>query len=134
MNEGSNMQLQQICKQKGISLVGLIVILAIVGFFAVLGLKIVPSISEYSAVKNAIAKAKSVGGTPNEMRFAFDKAASVAYIETISGKDLDITKVGDEWEVSFAYDKKIPLVGPASLLIEYAGSTAKNRPAAAKGS
>jgi hypothetical protein len=29
-------------------------------------------------------------------------------------------------EVSFAYQKKIPLVGPASLLIDYEGSTARN--------
>jgi hypothetical protein len=35
-------------------------------------------------------------------------------------------------EVSFAYDKKIPLVGPASLLLEYTGTTSKSGPAAAK--
>jgi hypothetical protein len=43
----------------------------------------------------------------------------------LTGKDLDISSVNGEVEVSFAYDKKIPLVGPASLLIEYQGSTAR---------
>lgn len=116
-------------RQQGVSITGLIIVLAVVGFFAVLGLKIVPTVTEYSAIKNAIVTAKGAGSTPNEIRNSFDKQASVAYIDSISGKDLDITKDGDETVVSFAYDKKIPIVGPASLLIEYSGTTAKKRPA-----
>lgn len=121
------MQTKQIRKQQGMTLVGLILMLAVLGFIAVLGMKVVPSITEYMAVKNAIVKIKNTGGTPNDMRIAFTKAADVAYIESVSSKDLEITQVNGETEISFAYDKKIPLVGPAFLLIEYAGTTAKNK-------
>ncbi len=112
-------------KQQGVSLVGLIVGLAILAVVAVIGMKIVPTVTEYNAVKNAVAKAKGAGTTPMEIRNSFDKQAGVAYIESISGKDLEIANTSNGIEVSFAYDKKIPLVGPASLLIEYSGSTAK---------
>jgi type II secretory pathway pseudopilin PulG len=115
------------CKQQGISLVGLIFVLAILGVLAVLGMKIVPTVSEYMAVKNAIAKAKTSGTTPQEIRSSFDKQADVAYITSITGKDLEVYNNGNGLEVSFAYDKKIPLVGPASLLIEYAGTTDKQQ-------
>lgn len=111
--------------QRGISLIGLIFILAILAGVALLGMKIVPTVSEYSSVKKAIDMAKNSGSTPAEIRKSFDKQAEVAYITAISGKDLEITKSGGEVVVSFAYDKKIPLVGPASLLIEYAGTTAR---------
>lgn len=121
------MQTKQIRKQQGITLVGLILMLAVLGFIAVLGMKVVPSISEYMAVKNAMMKAKNTGGTPVDMRNAFDKAAYASYIESVSSKDLEITQVNGETEISFAYDKKIPLVGPAFLLIEYAGTTAKTK-------
>ena len=41
------------------------------------------------------------------------------------GKDLKISGRGDQMEVSFAYQKKVPLYGPASLVIDYKGSTAE---------
>lgn len=57
------------------------------------------------------------------MRAAFNRQAEVGYIDAIDGKDLDIVKNGDDTEISFAYQKTIPLGGPVSLLIDYAGST-----------
>ncbi len=46
------------------------------------------------------------------------------YITSITGKDLDVTKQGDKVVVNFAYDKEIPLAGPAYLLLKYRGSSA----------
>ena len=42
----------------------------------------------------------------------------------IAGRDLEVTKMDDQVVVSFAYDKEIPLFGPAYLLIKYTGSSA----------
>lgn len=110
-------------KQAGVSLTGLIFILAIIGVIAVIGMKVFPTVTEYMAIKKAIVAAKSAGATPAEVRSSFDKQAEVGYIDSISGKDLEIVPQNGAMEVSFAYEKKIPLVGPASLLIDYQGST-----------
>lgn len=118
--------MQPLGKQAGVSLTGLIFVLAIAGFIGVLALKIVPTYSEYRAVLNAIKTAKASGGTVREMQQSFDNSATVNYISSISSKDLVIGKDNGETEISFAYDKKIPLFGPASLLFEYTGSTAKD--------
>lgn len=112
--------------QAGVSLVGLIIVVAIIGVIAVLGMKVVPTAIEYQSIKKAIASAKNAGTNEREIRTAFDKSASAGYIDTLKGSDLDITKVDNTFEVSFAYEKKIPLFGPASLLIDYEGSTARN--------
>jgi hypothetical protein len=114
--------------QSGISLTSLIFLLAIIGFVGVLALRIVPSVTEYMAVKKAIAAARVAGVTPQEIRTAFDRHAEIAYIRSISGKDLDI---GKDNEVSFSYQKIIHLAGPASLVLDYEGSTSAN-PAARK--
>lgn len=114
-------------RQQGISLVGLIVLLAVGGFVAVLALKIVPTYTEYRAIQNAIVSAKAGGGTVLQMQKAFDASATVGYINAINGKDLIISRgENGETEISFAYEKKIPLIGPASLLLEYEGTTAKH--------
>ncbi|MEO7032128.1 MAG: DUF4845 domain-containing protein [Herbaspirillum sp.] len=112
-------------KQRGITLVGLIFVLAILGAIGVLGLKVVPTVVEYMSVKKAVASAKTAGTSVPEIRAAFDRQADVGYIDSITGKDLDIVRDGEQFEISFAYAKKIPLFGPASLLIEYAGTTAR---------
>ena len=112
-------------RQQGISLTGLIVVLALVGVVGVLAMKILPTYTEYRSVGAAIAKAKAAGGTPQEIRASFDRSAEVNYISSISGRDLTIERIDGELEVSFAYDKKIHLAGPASVLLEYSGSTAK---------
>ncbi len=112
-------------RQQGISLVGLIVVLAIVGFGLMLALKIVPTYMEYRAIKNAIVTAKATGGGVIEIQKSFDAAATAGYISSISSRDLIIEKDNGETDISFAYEKKIPLVGPASLLLEYEGTTAK---------
>jgi hypothetical protein len=122
--------MKAINKQRGVSLFGLIFILAVLGGLGLLGMQIVPTVTEYSSIKNAIKIAKSNGTSEREIRQSFDKQANVAYVSAISGKDLDITKHGNEFEISFEYQKKIPLVGPASLLLEYSGSTASSRPGA----
>lgn len=109
--------------QQGLSLTGLIVLLAIVGFIAVMAMKVVPTFTEYMSIKKAIASIKAEGGSVPEMRAAFNRQAEVGYIDAIDGKDLTIVKNGDDAEISFAYQKVIPLVGPVSLLIDYAGST-----------
>ncbi|MFJ2990278.1 DUF4845 domain-containing protein [Collimonas sp. NPDC087041] len=113
-------------KQQGITLFGLIVWLAILGFIGVVAAKVTPTTIEYFSIKKAIASARTSGTTVQEIQNAFNKQAEVGYIDAIAGKDLDITKNGDDIQISFAYEKKIPLAGPVSLLINYAGSTAKN--------
>ena len=111
-------------KQHGLSLTSLIFMLAVVGLIAVLGMKVVPTVSEYLSIKKMIGKAKQDGATPHEIQNSFDKQADVNYVTSITGKDLEITRADGGFEVSFAYEKRIPLVGPVSLLIDYAGSTA----------
>jgi hypothetical protein len=110
--------------QSGLTITSLILWLAGIGLIAVVAMKVSPTVSEYFAVKKAVEYARTAGKTPLEIRAAFDRQANVGYIESITGKDLDVVKNGESFDVSFAYQKKIPLVGPASLLMEYQGTTA----------
>ena len=112
--------------QQGISLTGLILTLGGIVLMAILAAKVVPTIIEFSSIKKAIVYAKQSAKTVREIQTTFDKQAEVGYFDAVRGKDLSIVKNGEDLEVSFAYTKKIPLFGPASLLLEYAGTTAKS--------
>jgi len=109
--------------QRGVSLTGLIFVIAIIGVVAVFGMRTVPSFIEYKAIKNSIAIAKATGGSVQEMRIAFDKNADVAYIKSILGRDLIFTRDNGNVEISFAYEKRLPIAGNVSLIIDYSGTT-----------
>lgn len=119
-------QFQQPRNQQGISLIGLILALGVIFMIAVLAMKVVPTVIEFASIKKAAQTARDSGTTVREIQTSFDRQATAGYFDAIAGKDLLIVKNGDEIEVSFAYQKKIPLFGPASLLLEYTATTAKN--------
>ncbi|MFP5392286.1 MAG: DUF4845 domain-containing protein [Gammaproteobacteria bacterium] len=113
-------------RQRGVSLSGLIVVLALLGLIAVVAMKVFPTVMEYQAIKRAIVAAKATNGTVSEVRRAFDKNAEVSMVTSITGKELIVSTERGQPEVAFRYEKRIPLVANVSLLIEYAGTTDKS--------
>ena len=110
-------------KQRGLTLISLIILAVLLGLLFIVGSQVVPSVTEFMSIKKAVKHAVTNGGNPAEIRSSFNKSAEVNYIETISGKDLQITQSNGKTIVSFAYDKEIHLAGPAYLLIKYESST-----------
>ncbi len=112
-------------KQLGVSLGGLLAVAVVLIALAMLGLKMAPSYIEFFAIKkavNALAEEKR-GATVNDIRKAFDARASIDAIETVTGKDLEITKEGNDLVISASYRKEIPLVANVGLYIEYNASS-----------
>jgi len=122
------MKLRSESAQRGFSLIGLLCTLAMLGLIGLLLVRAGPGVIEYWAINKAVSAASVFAKTPAEVRSSFDKLAAAGYIDTISGKDLEIIGTGDAMQVNFAYQKIIPLAGPASLLINYHGSTATEVP------
>lgn len=110
-------------RQQGISLSGLIFVLAVVGLVGVFGMRTVPSVLEYKAIVRSIGVAKASGGSVQEMRTSFDRNADVAYITSVAGRDLIFTRDNGQVDISFAYEKRLPIAGNVSLVIDYSGTT-----------
>lgn len=106
--------------QLGISFVGLLFVVGVLAFLAVLGAQVFPTVVEYQAILKAAQKA-TAGNTVIEVRQIFDRAGEIDDFKSISGKDLAISKDGDKVLVKFAYNREIHMFGPAYLLLKYAG-------------
>ena len=108
--------------QRGFTLFGLLFWAIVVGFLALIGMRVLPALNEYFTIKRAVNKITSEGTTVPEIRNAFERQKDIEYsITSISGKDLSVTKENDKIVVSFAYDKEIELMAPVFLLIKYEG-------------
>ena len=110
-------------RQRGLSLIGLLFWAILIGFFALIGMRVLPTLNEYFTIQKAINRIAHEGGsTVPEIRAAFQKTKDIEYsISSISAKDLTITKENDKVVISFAYDKEIELMKPVYLLIKYEG-------------
>lgn len=120
--------------ESGVSLSGLIVVLVVLGALALVAIKVTPAFLEYRAVKDSIAKAKAEAGsgTVREIQQAFDKNAGVNDVTSISGRDLAITRDGGSTEISFAYERKVPLTDSISMTFDFDGTTDPSGVVAAK--
>lgn len=113
--------------QRGVSLSGLLVWSVILVLVAGVGMKVVPSVIEYfKIVKDTKSAVAQVGkdATVADVKKSFEKYADIDQLD-FTADQLDISKDGGNIVISFDYDKKIPLFGNVSLLINYKGSTAK---------
>lgn len=113
--------------QRGVSLSGLLFWGVIFGAVAMLLIKVAPSAVEfYKIQKDVKAVAANAGPNPTvaDLRKAYAKYAEVDHISDVRPEDLDISKDGNQIVIAFAYEKRIKLFGPASLLLEYAASSA----------
>jgi len=82
--------------------------------------QVVPIWIEKQTINKAVNAAKN-GSTADEVRAIFDRAAIIDDIHSISGKDLVVSEAGDMLVVSYAYEREIPLFGPAVLVLRYQG-------------
>ena len=105
------------------TLIGLVFWAVLISMSALVAMRVLPTVNEFATIKRAVTKVAVEGGsTVPEIRAAFDRIKDIEYsIQSITGKDLDITKDNNRVVVSFAYDKEIELFGPVSLLIKYRG-------------
>jgi len=114
--------------QRGITLIGLLFWAIVVAFIALIVIRVLPTVNEYSTILRAVQQiAKAAPATVAEARAAFEKQKEVEYsISSISGKDLQVTKENDKVVIRFAYDKEVPIFEPVFLLIKYSGEGRSN--------
>ena len=94
--------------QRGMTLTGLIFAGLLIVLVAVVGMKVAPHVIDYGKIMAGI---KAIAGD------------AVDNISSITAKDIDVTKEGNELVLSFAYSRQIPLFGPVSLLIDFEGTS-----------
>lgn len=109
--------------ERGFTLFGLLFWAIVIGFLALVALRVLPTVNEYFTIRKVVQEIASSGATTvPEIRSAFEKRAQVEYaVESITSKDLEITKVNEKVVIGFSYQKEIELMDPVYLMIKYQG-------------
>lgn len=103
-------------RQSGISLMGFIIVLAVVGFFAYLGMKIFPAYSEYYNVISAMEQiAREPGAarwSPNDILNSLDKRLYISYVNEahVNKRSFQIKKSGNGYLLTVKYEVREGLI------------------------
>ena len=114
--------------ERGITMIGLLLWAIVVAFVALIIVRVLPTINEYSTIVRAVQKiAKEAPATVAQAREAFERQKEIEYsISSITGKDLQVSKENDKVVIRFAYDKEVEVFDPVFLLIKYRGEGRSN--------
>lgn len=103
-------------KFKGLSLMGFIIVMAVGGFFAYLGMRIGPAYLEYfnvvKAMKAVAAEPAAVNWSSNEIWESLDKRMYVSYVndKNVGRKNFEIKKRGLAMTIRVHYERRDKLM------------------------
>ena len=112
-------------KQSGITLIGFLFVIAIVGFFAFMAMKLFPSYSEYMGVvkaMNQVATEGTTGKSLDDLRRSLMFKMNFQYVDDATIKPADITikrDAGGASQLQVSYDKQIPFMYNISFLLHF---------------
>lgn len=113
-------------RQRGMTFLGLVVILIILGTALYAGIRLVPVYSEYMEVARALEQVKDEHGAINTtaqmIRNSLERHWDVEDIKSIGWKEIDIKKTSDGFEVTADYSVESPFIANVSLLTKFSKS------------
>jgi hypothetical protein len=110
-------------RQRGATFLGMVTIIAILGFALYAGIRLTPLYLEYMAVARALeqtAKEHSDGPTSaQELRNSLDRRWTIETINSIQPKDIEIKKAGAGFSMRAWYRAEAPFVANVSLVADF---------------
>lgn len=109
--------------QQGLTFISLIFILAIIGFFVLLILKVGPIYLDHYRVVNALKALETTPDitqkSPDEIRLMLSKRFNMNYVSTLDVKDIQILQHGSYLKVQADYEVVEKIMGNASVLVHF---------------
>jgi hypothetical protein len=108
-------------QQKGVTTIGWLIILALIGFFVLLTLRMAPAYMEYYKVASTLATMEKESGfsTPQEIRRMAENRFEISYVTVITNKDLQIKPFGQQYLVRAAYEARVHLFGNVYVVMVF---------------
>jgi hypothetical protein len=109
-------------RQRGATLIGMVVIVAILGFALYAAIRLTPVYLEYMAVSRAMeqtAEEHAGATTPTELRTSLQRRWIIEDIHSIQPKDIEIKKDGSGFAMRAWYRAETPFVANISLVADF---------------
>ncbi|PJK10588.1 DUF4845 domain-containing protein [Lysobacteraceae bacterium NML95-0200] len=115
-------------QQRGITLTSFLMVLAVVGFFLFIGMKLFPMYQEYWSVSKAVksvAADSTVSATPESIRNSLDKRFEVNYVDSLRGRDVKVERSTGGVLIIAEYEVRKPLIYNLDIVARFRVEEAK---------
>lgn len=111
-------------RQRGMTMLGIIVVIVVVGAWVYAGIRLVPKYLEYMRVASTLEKVRdeydnNPGSTEFMLRKAIERHFDIEMVEVVTANDIEIKKEGGEFTMRAAYEDTVPLAGNVSFLLSF---------------
>lgn len=108
-------------RQRGMTGIGWLIVIALIGFFVLLTLRIVPSYMEYYKVVSTLESLQDEGpfSSPQEIRKLLERRFDISYVESITPRDVKIISAGTYWRVTARYDSRKHIVANVDVVMDF---------------
>lgn len=110
-------------RQRGITVVGAVMLMIVIAFAVLIGMRVVPIYVSYFNVRQAIEGLKSEADirqmSATEIHNRLDKRLYIGYIEVVKARDLKIVKKGNNVILKLAYEDRRPLIGNLDVVATF---------------
>lgn len=113
--------MRSMTRQKGMTGIGWLIVLGLIGFFVLLALRMVPAYLEYYKVVSTLESLAKESGyqSPGEIRDLLERRFDISYVTTITPKDVQIKSAGQYYSVTAKYDSIEHLFGNVSVMMSF---------------
>ena len=113
--------MRSLTRQKGMTGIGWLIVLGLIGFFVLLALKMVPVYLEYYKVVSTLESIAKESGyeSPREIRDLLERRFDISYVSTITHKDVIIKPAGRNFNIRAKYDAREHLFGNVSVMMSF---------------
>jgi hypothetical protein len=112
--------------QSGMTLIGFVVVLAVVGLFAYIGMKLIPMYSEFYAVKQALKGLQAEPGIANrdpaKIQDLFFRRLYISYAENVKPEDVDIKRIDNGWQMDVNYEVRKPIISNLDVVGKFSAT------------
>jgi len=106
-------------------------VLAVVGVFIYMGMKVIPMYSEYFAVKQALKQMSQEGGLseqdPARIKDAFFRRLYISYADNVKPADVKLARQGAGYMMTVDYEVRRPLIGNFDIVGHFNAQQALSR-------
>jgi hypothetical protein len=112
-------------KARGITLIGFAILLAVVGFFVYLAMRLVPVYVEYMGIVKSMEQVRSESGSanasPEEIRRSLSLKFNTQYIDdnAIPPQAIQVIREGNAQVLRIRYERRVPFVYNLELLATF---------------
>lgn len=122
--------------QSGITLVGFIIVLAVAGLFAYLGMKVIPMYTEFYGVKKAMASLANEPGvgemSPPVIKDLFYRRMYISYAQNVKTEHVKLVRKDAGWLMTVEYEVRRPLIANLDVVGKFHAEKELSRKSAAR--